>query len=110
MTLTLPHALLFGYWGSALTPWLMILSSEHKDNTALIAHERCHQRQMARDGTLRFYWRYLTSTEARQQYEIEAYRAWVQVKPDDLYRCARALIGSYGLDITYQEATELLTK
>ena len=62
------------------------------------------------DGTLRFYWRYLTSKEARQDYEIEAYRVWVQVEPADLWRCVRALIGSYGLDITYQEATELLTK
>lgn len=108
MTLTLPHQLLFGYWGLALTPWLMILSSAHKNNAALIAHEQCHQYQQRRDGVLTFWWRYLTDKQARQDYEVEAYRVWVQVKPDDLYRCVRALIG--GLDITYQEATELLTK
>ena len=110
MTLVLPHWMLFGYWGSAPFPWLLILSRDYKDHAALIAHEQCHQDQQRRDGVLTFWWRYLTSKEARQDYEIEAYRVWVQVKPDDLYRCARALIGSYGLGITYQEATELLTK
>ena len=106
----LPSQLMFGWSGAAWGQSCIVIDRSTWSKAALIAHERCHQAQMARDGTLRFYWRYLTSKEARQQYEIEAYRAWVQVKPDDLYRCARALIGSYGLDITYQEATELLTK
>ena len=106
----LPSFLMFGWGGAAWGQTCIVVDRDDWSKTALIAHERCHQRQMARDGTATFYWHYLTSKEARQQYEIEAYRVWVQVKPDDLYRCARALIGSYGLDITYQEATELLTK
>ena len=106
----LPSMLMFGWGGAAWGQHTIVVDRDDWSKAALIAHERCHQRQMASDGTLRFYWRYLTSKEARQDYEIEAYRVWVQVKPDDLYRCARALVRDYGLGITYQEATELLTK
>ena len=106
----LPSFLMFGWGGAAWGQHTIVVDRDDWSKAALIAHERCHQRQMARDGTLRFYWRYLTSKSARQDCEIEAYRVWVQVKPDDLFRCARALIGSYGLGITYQEAIELLTK
>ncbi len=102
----LPSMLMFGWGGAAC----IVVDRSDWSKTALIAHERCHQSQMARDGTLRFYWRYFTSKQARQQYEIEAYRVWVQVKSDDLYRCARALMQDYGLDVTYQEALGLLTQ
>ena len=106
----LPSFLMFGWGGAAWGQHTIVVDRDDWSKAALIAHERCHQRQMARDGTATFYWRYFTSKSARQDCEVEAYRVWVRVKPDDLYRCARALIGSYGLDITYQEATELLTK
>ena len=62
----------------------------------------------AHSGQYRAYWRYFTSKQARQDYEIEAYRVWVQVEPADMWRCVRALTGSYGLDITDQDAMELL--
>lgn len=106
----LPSFLMFGWGGAAWGQTCIVVDRADWSKAALIAHERCHQRQMARDGTATFYWRYLTSTEARQQYEIEAYRVWVQVEPNDLWRCVRALTGSYGLGITDQEAVELLTK
>jgi hypothetical protein len=110
MTITLPPALLFGYWGSALTPWLMILSSDHKNNAALIAHEQCHQMQQRRDGLLTFWWRYFTSREWKLAYEVEAYQRWVEVKPEDENLCARWLAFSYGFDITVDEAYALLKK
>lgn len=106
----LPSMLMFGWGGAAWGQTCIVVDRSDWSKTALIAHERCHQAQMARDGTLRFYWRYFTSKQARQQYEIEAYRVWVQVEPNDLWRCVRALTGSYGLGITDQEAVELLTK
>lgn len=104
----LPSGLMFGWGGAAWGQNVIVIDKYAWSKPALIAHERCHQRQMARDGTATFYWRYLTSTEARQQYEIEAYRVWVQVEPNDLWRCVMALTGSYGLGITDQEAIELL--
>ena len=104
----LPSGLMFGWGGGAWGQHCIVIDRSAWSKSALIAHERCHQQQMARDGTLRFYWRYFTNTEARQDYEIEAYRVWVQVEPNDMWRCVRALTGSYGLDITDQEAMELL--
>lgn len=104
----LPSGLMFGWGGAAWGQHCIVIDRNSWHKGPLIAHERCHQDQMARDGTLRFYWRYFTNTEARQDYEIEAYRVWVQVEPNDMWRCVRALTGSYGLDITDQEAMELL--
>ena len=104
----LPSGLMFGWGGAAWGQHCIVIDRNSWHKGPLIAHERCHQDQMARDGTLRFYWRYFTSKQARQDYEIEAYRVWVQVEPADMWRCVRALTGSYGLDITDQDAMELL--
>ena len=104
----LPSGLMFGWGGAAWGQSCIVIDRDTWHKGPLIAHERCHQDQMARDGTLRFYWRYFTSKQARQEYEVEAYRVWVQVEPNDMWRCVRALTGSYGLDITDQEAMELL--
>ena len=104
----LPSGLMFGWGGAAWGQHCIVIDRNSWHKGPLIAHERCHQQQMARDGTLRFYWRYFTNKQARQEYEVEAYRVWVQVEPNDMWRCVRALTGSYGLDITDQEAMELL--
>jgi len=105
----LPSIMLMGFWGVSVTPWLMFVSIEYKDHKALIAHERCHQDQQRRDGLLRFWWRYLTSKQARQDYEVEAYKVWVQVAPKDLERCVWYLTKSYEFNLTDAEATALLT-
>ena len=65
---------------------------------------------LARDGMLRFYWRYLTDKTARQQYEVEAYRAWVKHTPGDLHLCAYWLTNSYGLDVLPSVAIKMLTE
>ncbi len=109
MTLTLPPLLLFGYWGSAPAPWLLILSSTHSDNAALIAHEQCHQAQQRRDGTLRFWWRYLTSKPLRLAYEAEAYRVWIDVAPEDRAKVTHWLAKRYGFNITHAEAAAMLS-
>ena len=81
---------------------------DYKDHKALIAHERDHQRQQRRDGVLTFWWKYLTNKQARQDYEVEAYKVWVQVAPNDLESCVRVLTNSYGFDLTNTQARELL--
>jgi hypothetical protein len=106
----LPSIMLMGFWGVSITPWLMFVSIEHKDHEALIAHERCHQDQQRRDGLLTFWWRYFTNKQARQDYEVEAYKVWVQVAPKDLERCVWYLTKSYEFDLTDEQARQLLTK
>jgi hypothetical protein len=108
MTLILPPFLLFGFCGSAPTPWLLILSSANRNNAALIAHEQCHQSQQRRDGTLRFWWRYITNKAWRLAYEVEAYKVWLDVQPLDAGKVGMWLCKNYGFDIELSEAFELL--
>lgn len=99
--------LTFDSAGLALTPSLSIVARGYRNLPALIAHERVHQEQMRRDGTLTFWWRYITDKRARLDYEVEAYRVWVQHSPGDLWRVVGMLQG-YGVALTYAEAVALL--
>ncbi len=105
----LPSMLMFGWGGAAWGQTCIVVDSSTRNKAALIAHERCHQDQMALDGTLRFYWRYLTDISARQDYEIEAYRVWVKHTPADAYLCAHWLVQNYGLQLDLDSAVQLLT-
>ena len=51
----LPSALMFGWGGAAWGQTCIVIDKDAWSKDALIAHERCHQAQMASDGTLRFY-------------------------------------------------------
>ena len=104
----LPGFMMFGFWGSAITPWLIFVANDHKDNLALIAHERCHQEQQRRDGTLTFWWRYITDKTARQDYEIEAYRVWLDVAPNDRYKVIWWLTHNYNAGLNALQITTLL--
>lgn len=104
----LPSGLMFGWGGAAWGQSCIVIDRDTWHKGPLIAHERCHQQQMARDGTLRFYWRYLTDKTARQQYEVEAYRAWVKHTPGDLHLCAYWLTNSYDLDVSLAVAIKML--
>lgn len=99
--------LTFGSDGLALTPSLALVASDYHNLPALIVHERVHQDQMRRDGTLAFWWRYITSSAHRLNYEVEAYRVWLQYSPEDLWRVVGMLQG-YGVALTYAEALALL--
>ena len=88
----------------------MILSSEHKNNAALIAHEQCHQSQQRRDGIFTFWWRYLTNKAHRLAYEVEAYKVWIRTAPEDTYKVIHWLSTQYGLNLSFQEAIDLLTE
>jgi len=101
--------LLFGFGGGALSPGLIIIASDTYNKAALIEHERCHQHQMLRDGYWTWLSRYVFDLRWRQQYEVEAYRVWVQHSPDDLMRCARDLVNGYDLLLTFDGAVKLLT-
>jgi len=110
MTLTIPHQLMFGYWGAAVTPWLMILSSKHKDNAALIAHEKCHQEQQRIDGTFTFWYRYITKRSFRLSYELEAYKVWLKISPKDAYMVSLWLANNYNLGLSFDKAVDLLSE
>lgn len=108
MVLYVPHILLFGFAGITLAPWLVLISSDHRANAELHAHEAIHAGQQRRDGVLVFWWRYLTSKAWRLVYEVEAYHESYRVDPDRLWSYARWLAGSYGLDLDIGEAVKMI--
>lgn len=72
----------------------------------LIPHERVHVDQQKRDGLL-WYWRYNTSKEWRLKYELPAHRAAVWAG-EPIETAAYELCSFYDLDLTYDQALELI--
>jgi len=93
--------------GLCVSQRLIVIHPKYRDDKPLLAHERCHQQQMARVGTLTFWWRYLTRKAFRQASEVEAYKVQIAhgAKRHD---CARYLAESYWLGIDYATAYALL--
>ena len=93
--------------GLTVSQRLILLHPSRAKDAALLAHERTHQAQMARVGTLTFWWRYLSDKAFRQQAEVEAYKVQIAhgAKRHD---CARYLAENYWLRIDYATAYALL--
>ena len=99
-----------GFGGVSYGPYIRI-RPKYRDDKPLLAHERCHQAQMARVGTLTFWWRYLTSKAFRQASEVEAYKVQAQYYADDRRLLFASYIAkSYRLNITTEDAYKLLTR
>ena len=101
-----PTRLLF--WCDAFTvnANLILVKPKHANSSALIAHEKAHQMQMALNGTFTFWRRYLFSRSFRQACEVEAYRVQI-AQGAPIITCASHLT-RYWLGITQAEAMELL--
>jgi len=93
--------------GLTVSQRLIVLHPTHANDTALLAHERCHQAQMARVGTLTFWWRYLTDKAFRQASEVEAYQVQI-AHGAKRSSCACYLAENYWLHIDYSTAYALL--
>ena len=48
--------------------------------------------------------------DGRLKYELEAYRVWVAVAPEDIHRIVNVMMNSYGFNLSYSDALEALTK
>lgn len=86
---------------------LIIIHPKYRDDKPLLAHERTHQQQMARVGTLTFWWRYLTSKAFRHASEVEAYRVQIAHGASRSV-CALCLATKYRLGLDYGMAYQLL--
>lgn len=95
--------LLFFAAGFTVSQRLIVIHPKHRDDKPLLSHERTHQTQMARVGTLTFWWCYLTDKAFRQQAEVEAYK--VQISYGAKHSsCARHLATGYWLNLDYNTA------
>lgn len=99
--------LLFFASGLTISQRLIVIHPKYRGDKPLMEHERTHQAQMVRVGTLTFWWRYLTDKAFRQQAEVEAYK--VQISHGAKHSsCARHLSTGYWLNLDYNTAYNLL--
>lgn len=108
MILYIPDRLLFSFDGVAWIPGIILIGKSHAGNAALIAHEQCHQAQQRRNGYLRWCWRYVTSKAWRLDYEVEAYRVWLAVSPQDRYKVLWWLTHNYDAGMSQLEIVSML--
>ena len=104
----LPSYLMFGWGGAAWTPSIIVIDKNNKNKEALIAHERVHQQQQRRYGWLKFYFKYLTNKQFRFKMEVEAYKAWLEVLPNDFEKVIWWLLNSYNTSASREEIIKLL--
>ena len=104
----LPTYLMFGWGGAAWTPSIIVIDKNNKNKEALIAHERVHQQQQRRYGWLKFYFKYLTNKQFRFKMEVEAYKAWLEVLPNDFEKVIWWLLNSYNTSASREEIIKLL--
>ena len=104
----MPTYLMFGWGGAAWTPSIIVIDKNNKNKEALIAHERVHQEQQRKYGWLKFYFKYLTNKQFRFKMEVEAYKAWLEVLPNDLEKVIWWLLNSYNTSASREEIIKLL--
>ena len=104
----LPTYLMFGWGGAAWTPSIIVIDKNNKNKEALIAHERVHQEQQRKYGWLKFYFKYLTNKQFRFKMEVEAYKAWLEVLPNDFEKVIWWLLNSYNISASREEIIKLL--
>jgi hypothetical protein len=89
---------------------LILVRPEYRDDAGLIAHERVHQRQQRRGWWIPWALRYLLDRRFRLAQEVEAYSEQLRHYPDDRsHQLAAHLAQNYRLNITPQQAREVLT-
>ena len=104
----LPTYLMFGWGGAAWTPSIIVIDKNNKNKEALIAHEQVHQEQQRKYGWFKFYFKYLTNKQFRFEMEVEAYKAWLQVLPNDFEKVIWWLLNSYNISASREEIIKLL--
>lgn len=93
------------FQGYNLGPVTLIRPS-HKDDIGLHAHEAVHRAQFFRNPLMGLW--YVFSRKARLAYEVEAYKAQLALAPWSIGVLANHLANHYKLEITLDEAIELL--
>jgi hypothetical protein len=98
------------FWADAciITPNLILVNPKCKDDLALFEHEKAHAVQMAKTGTLVFWFKYWFDKEFRKDVEVACYKIQI-ASGADLKHCASLLASNYQLGISQEEAELLLS-
>lgn len=104
----IPAFLMFGWGGAAWSHNMIVIRKDVYNKPALIAHERHHQKQQLKEGTFKFFLKYLTNKDYRFRMELEAYKVWYQMSPNDLERLVFIMTNSYGFNVSKDDVRKLL--
>ena len=94
--------------GICICPRLVLIPRWAQHHHWYHMHEFTHVEQQEKIGAITFWWRYLTDKGFRLRVEVEAYQAEVAAGGSG-YAAAKNLSEGYGLNITFEQAQELLS-
>ena len=88
---------------------VILIRFAHKDDEALLVHEKHHSKQLAYYGPI-YVWKYYRNRKFRLKVEAEAYAAQIKVNTTDLEIswAATHLWKDYDLKIQYFEAKQAI--
>lgn len=86
---------------------LVLIRPGYKADVGLHAHEAVHVAQFWSNPLMGLF--YMFSKKARLRYEVEAFRAQLNLSPGREQRFAGFLATNYGLELSTDEALALLT-
>lgn len=93
--------------GLTLGPVILIRPA-YKNDVGLLEHEKVHVKQWKR--TLGLFWILYAIPKFRLKYEVDAYKVQLRYSPRDVDLFAKYLVENYSLNITFNEAKQMLTK
>jgi hypothetical protein len=90
--------------------FVVLIRPRSKNDVGLLYHELTHVKQFWHNPLMGLFYKF--SKASRQKYEVEAYKVQLTYKPDkEVYKSlyAQYLSTNYNLDITKEQAIELLS-
>lgn len=98
---------LFNAWATTIAPFIFVVP-EHANNVPLLEHEKIHYKEQLKWLILPWWIAYLASSKFRLNAEVRAYKKQIELGGCTVEQAAHWLSTNYFLDITQQEAEELL--
>jgi hypothetical protein len=96
--------------GGCFRGGLIFIRPKYKNDKGLLFHEIEHAKQFWKYGLIFFSLSYLLSKKFRLNREVEAYKVQLKHDPHAANAFARFIATKYNLDISQNEALELLIK
>jgi hypothetical protein len=85
---------------------LTLIRPKYRNDVGLHAHEEVHRQQFWHNPFMGIS--YLVSKNMRQGYELAAYKAQLKLAPEGIDKFAWFLSHNYNLDLTQEQAKDLL--
>jgi hypothetical protein len=98
---------LFNAWALTIAPFIFVIPG-HANDQALIAHEKVHFNEQLRWLILPWWIAYLLNSSFRLRAEVRGYKVQINQGGCSVQQAALWLSTNYRLNITQQQAEQLL--